>query len=162
VNDGSAERAARLFGAVTVFLKPLGLEIDNFILQAEQTGHRDHQSVVAESKAVLGDASYLNAFQAGARLTQNEALALALGTTPEPSPSSPGDSMVLTRREQQIAALLAYGLSNKDIAGRLTISQRTAETHVANILTKLGCTSRAQVAVWMTEHQHAAALSGDD
>ncbi len=59
----------------------------------------------------------------------------------------------LTRRETEIAALLAEGLSNKEIAARLVISQRTAETHVDHILSKLGMTSRAQVAGWVAEHQ---------
>jgi DNA-binding NarL/FixJ family response regulator len=85
-----------------------------------------------------------------------------LGTEPERprAPAADAGPSPLTRREEQIAALLADGLSNKDIADHLTISQRTAETHVANILTKLSCTSRAQVAVWMTEHRRVAAPPG--
>jgi DNA-binding NarL/FixJ family response regulator len=59
----------------------------------------------------------------------------------------------LTSREQEIAVLLAQGLSNKDIAKTLVIAQRTAETHVANILAKLGLTSRSQVAAWIAEHR---------
>jgi len=59
----------------------------------------------------------------------------------------------LTRREREIAGLLAEGLTNKEIAARLVISQRTAETHVDHILSKLGMTSRAQVASWVAEHQ---------
>jgi len=46
-------------------------------------------------------------------------------------------------------------LSNKDIAARLVISQRTAETHVERILTKLGFTSRLQVARWVADQQLA-------
>jgi non-specific serine/threonine protein kinase len=46
----------------------------------------------------------------------------------------------LTRREREVASLAAEGLSNKDIADRLAISQRTAESHVDHILTKLGFT----------------------
>ena len=44
--------------------------------------------------------------------------------------------------------LLAQGLSNREIAGRLVISARTAESHVEHILTKLGFTSQAQIAAW--------------
>jgi non-specific serine/threonine protein kinase len=55
---------------------------------------------------------------------------------------------VLTRRERQVADLVAQGLSNKDIAAKLVIAQRTAESHVENILTKLGFTSRTQIAAW--------------
>ena len=53
----------------------------------------------------------------------------------------------------EIAGLLAEGLSNKEIAGRLVISQRTVETHVDHVLSKLGITSRAQVAGWVAEQQ---------
>ena len=60
--------------------------------------------------------------------------------------SAPGG---LTRREREVAGFLAEGLSNKDIAARLVISQRTVETHVDNILGKLGMTSRGQVASWV-------------
>jgi non-specific serine/threonine protein kinase len=50
-----------------------------------------------------------------------------------------------------VAALVAQGRSNREIAGVLVISELTAASHVGNILTKLGFTSRAQVAVWATE-----------
>ncbi|HYM97156.1 MAG TPA: response regulator transcription factor, partial [Candidatus Sulfotelmatobacter sp.] len=59
---------------------------------------------------------------------------------------------VLTRREVDIASLIAKGLSNRRIAERLFISQRTAETHVDRILTKLDFHSRAQIAVWAAQH----------
>jgi predicted ATPase/DNA-binding CsgD family transcriptional regulator len=58
----------------------------------------------------------------------------------------------LTPREQQIAQLIARGLSNRAIAAELIISPATAARHVANIFTKLGVTSRAQVAAWTAEH----------
>ena len=63
-----------------------------------------------------------------------------------PVPSSPPSA--LTRRELEIAALIAAGRSNKAIAAELLISPATAARHVANIMTKLGFRSRAQIAVW--------------
>lgn len=60
------------------------------------------------------------------------------------------DADVLTPREREVAALLAEGLTNREIAETLVISTQTAETHVKHILTKLGFTSRAQVAAWAT------------
>ena len=54
----------------------------------------------------------------------------------------------LTRREREIAALVAEGLSNRQIAERLFVSERTAQNHVQHILTKLGLPNRSQVAVW--------------
>lgn len=59
----------------------------------------------------------------------------------------------LTRREQQVAELVAQGLSNREIATRLFISERTAESHVEQIRGKLGFHSRAQIAAWVTRRQ---------
>jgi DNA-binding NarL/FixJ family response regulator len=54
----------------------------------------------------------------------------------------------LTPRERQILVLVAQGKSNRDIADALVISERTARTHVSNVLTKLGLASRTQAALW--------------
>ena len=54
----------------------------------------------------------------------------------------------LTSREREVAALLAEGLSNAEVARRLYISPKTAAVHVSNILMKLGMSSRAEVAAW--------------
>jgi DNA-binding CsgD family transcriptional regulator len=62
-------------------------------------------------------------------------------------------SLMLTPREEQVAALVADGLSNRQIANRLGLSYRTIENHVAHILTKLGFESRARVAAWYTARQ---------
>src|ERR1700730_8322252 len=61
----------------------------------------------------------------------------------------------LTRREREVAILVAQGLTNREIATRLFISERTAESHVEQIRGKLGFHSRVQIATWM-----AAELSG--
>jgi predicted ATPase/DNA-binding CsgD family transcriptional regulator len=63
---------------------------------------------------------------------------------------------VLTGREREIATLVARGLSNRDIAGELTISPATVARHVANIFAKLGFTSRAQIAAWAAAQDVAA------
>jgi DNA-binding CsgD family transcriptional regulator len=57
----------------------------------------------------------------------------------------------LTPREREVAGLLSQGKSNREIAGDLVLSERTVENHISNILTKLGFTSRAQIAVWAVE-----------
>jgi predicted ATPase/DNA-binding NarL/FixJ family response regulator len=72
----------------------------------------------------------------------------------EPGQASSGQPSVLTARERQIALLIARGLSNRAIADELVISPATAARHVANILSKLGLNSRAQVAAW-TAANHA-------
>ncbi|HET8843309.1 MAG TPA: AAA family ATPase [Ktedonobacteraceae bacterium] len=57
----------------------------------------------------------------------------------------------LTEREREVAALLAQGKSNREIGALLVVHYRTIETHVSNILSKLGLTSRAQIALWARE-----------
>ena len=52
----------------------------------------------------------------------------------------------LSPREREVAELVTQGLSDREISSRLVISRRTAESHVAHILTKLGFSSRVQVA----------------
>ncbi|WP_328793173.1 LuxR C-terminal-related transcriptional regulator [Streptomyces sp. NBC_00273] len=152
VKSGDPDRGARLFGAGTVFLEPLGLDFGN--LTREQWVERgDRSGIVRTAVDALGERAYRLAYQSGARLTQDEAVAYALGireTTSRNTVQVPKRPEVLTRRERQIAELLAEGKSNRDIAEQLVISQRTAETHVANILSKLACTSRAQVATVIT------------
>ena len=57
----------------------------------------------------------------------------------------------LTSRERDVAALIARGKSNKEIAETLVLSNRTVEAHIGNILAKLNFSSRAQIAVWAVE-----------
>jgi non-specific serine/threonine protein kinase len=72
-------------------------------------------------------------------------------TKPRQSRSqSKGDP--LTAREREVAALVAGGRTNREIAAALVISERTADAHVQNILNKLGFSSRAQIAAWTAEH----------
>ncbi len=80
----------------------------------------------------------------------------ALASLPKAKPISPRRAVAasfggLTEREREVAALIARGKSNREIADRLVVSERTAESHVANILSKLGFASRAQVAVWAVD-----------
>jgi DNA-binding CsgD family transcriptional regulator len=57
----------------------------------------------------------------------------------------------LTAREREVAALIAQGKYNREIADMLVVSERTVEAHVSNIMFKLHCTSRRQIAAWATE-----------
>jgi DNA-binding NarL/FixJ family response regulator len=66
----------------------------------------------------------------------------------------------LTEREREVAILLAEGKSNREIAERLVVGIRTVEVHVSSILSKLGFTSRAQIAVWA--HEKGLAKSGNE
>ena len=80
----------------------------------------------------------------------------ALTLMPAPSPLSPRRVAKrafggLTEREREVAALIAQGKANREIADMLVVNYRTIEKHVENILSKLGFASRAQIAVWAIE-----------
>lgn len=66
----------------------------------------------------------------------------------------------LTRREREVANLVAQGLTNREIASRLFISERTAESHVEQLRSKLGVRSRTQVAAWVTAQGQGPVTDG--
>jgi DNA-binding NarL/FixJ family response regulator len=80
-------------------------------------------------------------------MTVDDAIALAFGTTRPRTSHALGISM----REIDVVRLVAEGLSNKEIAGRLHLSVRTVETHVRHVLTKTGLVNRTQLATWARE-----------
>jgi DNA-binding CsgD family transcriptional regulator/tetratricopeptide (TPR) repeat protein len=111
------------------------------------------------AQQALGEAATADARRAGRALTLEEAIAEALAA-PDAGPTDehagPGSeaaaASVLTPREREVAALIARGHTNRQIARDLVITEGTAASHVVHILNKLGVNSRAQVAVWATEH----------
>ena len=112
---------------------------------------------------MLGDeAAWEAAFAQGMAMSAEEATKYALSqeVVPTASQSLPADGEMshlltdtLTRREREVAALVARGLTNRQIASALHLSERTIENHVSRILRKLGLASRAQVAAWATEQR---------
>ena len=77
-----------------------------------------------------------------------------------PEQSSPGRQLTeLTRREREVASLVARGLTNRQIAKELVISKYTVDNHLRNILKKLGLDSREQVAAQMDEHRRHRLLA---
>ncbi len=147
---GDCERAARLFGAADAIPQIVGTSLATL-------GHLAglHANYQAVARQALGAVAFQRAVQQGLSLSFDEAVAFALGdpTPPEPpvAKARPAAAVPssLTRREREIAELIARGLSNKEIAAALVIAQRTAEAHVEHILVKLGYTSRVQVASWV-------------
>ena len=85
----------------------------------------------------------------------HQAIDFALGE--EGPPADPSATtrqpQLLTRRQLEIARLVAEGFTNRQIAQRLFISERTAEGHVEQIRNKLGFNSRVQIGAWITEHE---------
>ncbi|WP_188783472.1 ATP-binding protein [Nocardioides phosphati] len=146
---GDPERAVVLMGATQNEWERVGAAID--ALPGFAVRHREAE---ATARAQLGDVRYDEAHARGRALDQAAAIALCLGERAAP-PVAAVPKPVLTRRERQIAELIHQGLTNREIADALVISTRTAEGHVEHILTKLGFTSRTQVAAWVAE-QHLA------
>jgi predicted ATPase/DNA-binding CsgD family transcriptional regulator len=143
------ERAARLLGCAHAAWRLSGARI------GETTPHRDlDERCARRARAELGTAGFDAAFAQGSDLELDAAVRYALGETREETTTGPtpaGAPGGLTKREQEIAELVAQGLTNKAIAAQLVIAKRTVETHVENILVKLGFNSRTQVARWLAE-----------
>jgi predicted ATPase/DNA-binding CsgD family transcriptional regulator len=101
---------------------------------------------LAPAKKQLGAAA-APVMAEGQRMSLAEAVSYALADEPEDAWQG-GPGRPLTRREQEVAALVTQGLTNRDIAGRLCLSVRTVDTHVDHILTKLGFSTRTQLTAW--------------
>ena len=101
------------------------------------------------ARKALPAAAFQAAIAHGRAMDQAGAVAFALGESvraqPDAGRAGPGQ---LTRRERDVAALVARGQSNGQIAASLVISVRTVETHVQHIMDKLGFRTRAQIAAW--------------
>jgi len=91
----------------------------------------------------------------GRGLTLAEAVALGFDEPPQ-DPSPPDSPPELTPRERQVAALVATGLTNREIAATLYLSVRTVEVHVDHILTKLGFRTRTRLAAWVHDEARQA------
>lgn len=115
----------------------------------------DHDQHLMQIRTALGPEAFDEQYERGREMSLTHAAdyALELKRTRRSSSGSESEDnvhpMPLTRRERQIADLVAQGRTNKDIAENLVIAQRTVEGHVQNILTKLDFTSRAQIAGWV-------------
>ncbi|MGN9843915.1 LuxR C-terminal-related transcriptional regulator [Nonomuraea sp. H19] len=142
--DEHHEQAAQTLGAAHVVWRSIGTSLSGLRHLADA-----HDRCESELRRHLGDETFEAAFIRGSEFTLEQAAAYALDEklvrgAASPRPESDVTS-VLTRREREIAELVAKGLSNKQIADALVISQRTADCHVGNILRKLNFTSRAQI-----------------
>ena len=146
-SSGQARLAARLLGAAQTIGAGAGARIVGphapFQTQAKEAATR-----------ALGAAKFEAEFEAGKRLDRQAAVRLALGESEqsEAAAFSGTDAGPLAKREVEVAGLVAEGLSNKQIAARLFISERTVATHVGHILNKLGFNSRAQIAGWISSN----------
>jgi len=136
------QRAARLLGAAESLRVELGAIVNSGMAPALS-------SATESVRAALGPARSQKELLEGRNLGRDAALRLALR---EESPATAANGP-LRKRETDVALLVADGLSNKEIGVRLFISERTVESHVRNILNKLGFNTRTQIAGWITASQ---------
>ncbi|HLN76064.1 MAG TPA: LuxR C-terminal-related transcriptional regulator [Nocardioidaceae bacterium] len=140
------ERAATLVGASDVLWRHLGVDPDAIpYLSGNRRRSEEHAGIDR------GGAAFRAAFRRGEALSDEQILALALEQTPVEE--APEEQVPLTRRELEVAHLVGCGLSNREMAEQLRISQRTVESHVDHILRKLGFGSRTQVVAWVVERE---------
>jgi predicted ATPase/DNA-binding NarL/FixJ family response regulator len=151
---GDPVRAARLFGAAGPLWREVGVPPD--VCAAVWTSHREF---VPRSRAELGDRRFEEEFRRGAEMPLPRAVDYALEVQqPRGSDSAElaDEECLLTPREREIVELVADGLTNRQIATRLVVAQRTAEAHVEHILVKLGFTARTQIAAWAAARRTGA------
>ena len=114
------------------------------------------EAIAAKTAAELGS-SATPPREAGRAVGRGDCIAAALGLAPEPGPLCGQQELPLTKREHEVTELIAGGLTNRQIAERLFIAQRTVDTHVGHILAKLGCSNRSQAAVLIGGRQRPLA-----
>jgi predicted ATPase/DNA-binding CsgD family transcriptional regulator len=144
---GDARLAAQLFGAMEELRDEVGATLNAGIVRVLRP------ATAAATKA-LGPARFGAETAAGRALGRVAAIRLALRGTSTPTTAAPPPvekaSTPLSRREVDVAQLIAEGCTNKEIGARLFLSERTVESHVRNTLNKLGFNSRAQIAAWVS------------
>jgi predicted ATPase/DNA-binding SARP family transcriptional activator/DNA-binding CsgD family transcriptional regulator len=147
---GEHLRAARLWGAAEAIREA----IESFWSPAERLLHEPQ---LTAARSLLDEKTWETAFAEGRAMELEEAveyahseddLSMIASRTPEQT-SATARPPTLTRREREVAKLVARGLTNRRIAEELVLSERTVENHVSNILKKLNLSSRSEVAAWV-------------
>jgi non-specific serine/threonine protein kinase len=164
------ERAAWLLGAADQLWGRTGGRLSGIALMEEC-----RQQAAKATRRSLGDRRYAAAYAHGGALSLDAVVRDALDETGEPgtwrgghpgsqdgeaAPGSFGGAGPLTKREREIAELVASGLSNREIAGRLFISKRTVDAHVDHIFSKLEISSRVQLTVLLRDPGGRAHVAG--
>jgi predicted ATPase/DNA-binding CsgD family transcriptional regulator len=148
------ERAAVLHGAGESLWTLLNAPVLMGLAYAEI-----RKSAADTARSALGEERFDALAVHGFAMPLSAALAVARGEAPAAPPAgadadAPGTQVKpLTRREKEIAGLVADGLGNREIAERLFLSKRTVDSHLEHIFTKLGFTSRTQLSSWLLERR---------
>jgi predicted ATPase/DNA-binding CsgD family transcriptional regulator len=144
---GSDQRAVRLAAIA-------GRLCEEWSLKAYQWSEAQVEDAVRDSRSKLGTQKSEEAWAQGWAMNVDQVIDYALG---EGEPETAIDVGILSQREREVAILVANGLTNRQIADRLFIAERSAEGHLERIRNKLGVRSRAGVARWAVEHGLMAA-----
>lgn len=148
--EGDPTRTATLLGAADRLWRIMATSLE--VLPGLTPLRHGAEAAVRES---LGADRFESSYADGERMDEAAAIACALVEKPTSRSSAGPRPEVghnpLTKREQEVAELVATGLTNQEIASRLVLSRRTVEGHVEHTLSKLGFTSRTQLAVWVSD-----------
>jgi len=145
------ETAARLIGSAAALRARV----------AARPPDAEHAKVAAVEDTLarsLGTEAAGRLIQAGRAMSAQQAveLALAVAVGTAPADAIRPEPVPLTRREREVAALVASGRTNRQIGRVLGISEKTAEVHLQHVMVKLGARSRAEVAAWAVTHNLSA------
>ncbi|MGW4335900.1 protein kinase domain-containing protein [Rhodococcus koreensis] len=149
-DEHNARRATVLMGAAEALWRAVGTSSGIYPNMLAY-----HEECERSTRRALGEREFEAAFRHGKALSFEDIVAYALDERPPAVAQPARTATTLTKRERQVANLVAQGLTNKAIATKLVISQRTAQGHVEHVLAKLGFTSRAQIAAWVVEQAQA-------
>jgi len=139
------ERALRLAAVVERLSREFSFTTWSFrVNQLNTAGER--------SRKKLGPKRSDQVWDEAMKMTTPMALEYALGQQTQ-GPHEAPDAGPLSRREREVAAMVAAGMTNREIAKKLFIAERTAEGHVERIRNKLGVRSRTEVATWAVAHR---------
>src|SRR4051794_36403952 len=151
VARGSAARGATLLGGSEAIFR----SIPSALMEPFRA---PNAAAIEGARAALGEAAYGAAFGAGLEMPRHEIVDYAVDArrpAARPVAAAVSDGP-LSRREMEVAALVADGATNAQMAARLFISERTVESHMASIFNKLGVDTRLQVARWFATTQLTA------
>ena len=151
---GGYEHAAWLLGAAEALWQRTVRRLGNAAME------ESHQRAAGRARGVLGDRRYAAVHAEGAGRPLDLVVRRAIDSAEEQFAPQPGAPAALTRRELEIAAMVASGLSNREIAARLFISKRTVDAHVEHIYGKLEISSRVQLTVWLQEQPEHPRIGG--
>ena len=152
---GFVGRAARLWGAAEALREASGFS-------QPTDDKRVLEPFLKAARSRLDEAAFQAAWEEGRAMTEEQAVEYALSeeveqdaptlvAVAEQQQSRDEPTEKLTTREHEVALLVARGLTNRQIAQELSISERTVENHIGKIFKKLGFSSRSQIVAWVAQ-----------